>query len=81
MQNQRPRPILIGMATKTVTIPDRPPAPQPELAPPGTPPHIAVAPGALDHAPTVIREPGESDERHQSRCELLAILLDHARPD
>jgi hypothetical protein len=49
------------------------------LAPPGSPLHIAVAPGMLDQKPTVIREPGESDERYQSRCELLAALLDHAK--
>jgi hypothetical protein len=50
-----------------------------ELAPPGAPPHIAVAPGLLDQEHVVAREPGESDERYQSRCELLAILLDHAK--
>ena len=52
---------------------------EPELAPPGTPLHIAVAPGMLDRKQTVVREPGESDERYQSRCDLLAALLDYAR--
>ena len=51
----------------------------PELAPAGTPPHIAVAPGLLDREHTVVREPGESDERYRSRCDLLAALLDYAR--
>ncbi len=51
----------------------------PDLAPPGTPLHIAVAPGLLDRKQTVVREPGESDERYQSRCDLLAALLDYAR--
>jgi hypothetical protein len=50
-----------------------------DLAPPGTPLHIAVAPGLLDGKQTVVREPGESDERYQSRCDLLAALLDYAR--
>lgn len=50
-----------------------------ELPPPGPPLHIAVAPGLLDRKHTVVREPGESDERYQSRCELLAALLDHAK--
>jgi hypothetical protein len=26
----------------------------------------------------VVREPDETDEDYQSRCELLALLLDHA---
>jgi hypothetical protein len=52
---------------------------QPDLAPAGTPLHIAVAPGMLEREQTVVREPGESDERYQSRCDLLAALLDYAR--
>jgi hypothetical protein len=50
-----------------------------DLAPAGTPLHIAVAPGVLDRKQTVVREPGESDERYQSRCDLLAALLEYAR--
>lgn len=53
----------------------------PDLPPAGTPLHIAVAPGLLDREQTVVREPGESDERYQSRCDLLAALLDYARED
>jgi len=33
----------------------------------------------LDRKQTVVRESGESDERYQSRCDLLAALLDYAR--
>ena len=56
-----------------------PDTPSSRVGPPGSPLHIAVAPGMLDQKHTVIREPGESDERYQSRCELLAALLDHAK--
>ena len=52
---------------------------EPELAPPGTPLHIAAAPGMLDAEHTVDREPGESDERYRSRCEMVAALLEYAR--
>jgi hypothetical protein len=50
----------------------------PDLAPPGTPPHIAVAPGVLGRTLTVVREPDDTDEGYQRRCELLAVLLEHA---
>jgi hypothetical protein len=50
----------------------------PELAPAGTPLHIAVAPGVLDQTHTVIREPDDTDESYQRRCELLTVLLDYA---
>ena len=52
---------------------------EPGLSPPGTPLHIAVAPGLLEQNHVVTREPGESDERYQSRCELFAALLDYAK--
>jgi hypothetical protein len=67
------------MKTKVATKPNRRVDTPSELAPPSTPPHIAVAPGLLDRDHTVVREPGETDESYQSRCELLAILLDHAK--
>jgi hypothetical protein len=51
----------------------------PELCPPGSEPHIAVAPGLLDRAHKIIREPGESDERYEARCELLDVLVDFAK--
>jgi hypothetical protein len=41
--------------------------------------HIAAAPGMLDAEHTVDREPGESDERYRSRCEMVAALLEYAR--
>ncbi len=63
----------------TVKRPAPPAHPTPELAPSGTPLHIAVAPGLLDLKHTVVREPDESDERYQSRCDLLDALLDHAK--
>jgi hypothetical protein len=69
----------MDMKTKVATKPGHRAGPRSELAPPSTPPHIAVAPGLLDHDHTVVREPGESDESYQSRCELLAILLDYAK--
>jgi hypothetical protein len=65
------------MDTKAVPKPDLPE--EQELAPQGTPPHIAVALGLLDQEHAVIREPGESDESYQSRCELLRALIDHAK--
>lgn len=66
---------------KTKTRPSHPAPHHPELAPFGSPPHLTIAPGLLDQEHTVVREPGESDERYQSRCELLAILLDFAKKD
>ncbi len=72
-----PGPILPVMNTKIRSR--RSTQPHRELAPAGTPPHIAVAPGLLDQEHTVVREPGESDERYQSRCELLTVLLDFAK--
>lgn len=63
----------------TVTRPDAPADSQPELAPFGAALHIAVAPGLLDQEHTVEREPGESDEHYQSRCNLVAALLDYAK--
>jgi hypothetical protein len=56
----------------------RRPAKQPDLAPHGRPPHIAVAPAVLGRTLTVVREPGDTDESYQRRCELLTVLLEHA---
>jgi hypothetical protein len=66
---------------KTATRSKRPVDQPPELAPQGSPPHLAVAPGLLDQQHIVVREPGETDERYQSRCDLLASLLDFAKKD
>ena len=49
-----------------------------ELAPAGTPPHIAVAPGLLEQTHAVVREAGETDERYLARCELFSALVDFA---
>jgi hypothetical protein len=59
----------------------RPQEAEPELAPFDAPLHIAVAPGVLDREHTVDREPGESDARYQSRCDLWAAVLDYAKRD
>jgi hypothetical protein len=52
---------------------------QPDLAPAGTPLHIAVAPGLLDHEHVVVREDDDTDETYQSRCDMVAALFDYAR--
>jgi hypothetical protein len=52
---------------------------QPELAPDGAPLHIALAPGVLDQEYVVIRSDDDTDESYQSRCDLLAALLDYAK--
>jgi hypothetical protein len=50
-----------------------------ELAPAGTPPHIAVAPGLLDQEPVVSREDDDTDEDYEARCRLSAAVLRFAR--
>ncbi len=56
-----------------------PPSPasarQPELAPPGTPPHVAVAAGLRDQAHVVIRADDDTDEDYETRSRLLAAAL------
>jgi hypothetical protein len=51
----------------------------PELAPAGTPLHVAVAPGLLEQEHTLIREPDESDADYESRRQMFAAVLDYAR--
>jgi hypothetical protein len=42
-------------------------------------PTVIVAPELLDRRDfVVVREPGETDEDYQSRCELVALLVDYA---
>ena len=42
-------------------------------------PRVLAAPGMLDgKVVTVTREEGESDERYQTRCELVGILIESA---
>jgi hypothetical protein len=63
----------------TTTRPKRTVRQHPELAPPGSPPHIAVAPGLLDQDPVVTREDDETDEDYEARCRLSAAVLRLAR--
>jgi hypothetical protein len=56
--------------------------PQSDLGSTELRPTVIVAPelrGRRDFA--VIREPDETDEDYQSRCELVAVLLDHSKKD
>jgi hypothetical protein len=62
----------------------RPPRPrrakrQPDLAAPDTPPHVAVAPGLLDHAHAVIRADDDTDEDYIAKQRLLDAALAIAR--
>jgi hypothetical protein len=78
LANCRARANLRGM--KTAAKHRRPAAPpSPELAPPGAPPHVAVAPGVLDQAHVVIRADDDSDEDYAARCRVFAAALDFAR--
>ncbi len=51
----------------------------PDLAPPGTPPHVAVAPGLLDHEHVVIRADDDTDEDYEANQLLLDAALAFAR--
>jgi hypothetical protein len=51
----------------------------PELAPPGTPLHVAIAPGLRDQAHVIIRAEDDTDEDYEARSRLLAAIL--AFPD
>jgi hypothetical protein len=50
-----------------------------ELAPPGTPISLAVAPGLLDREHVVIHEDDDTDEDFEASKRLLAAVLDFAR--
>lgn len=58
---------------------DLPAAPEPELAPAGTPLHVAVAPGLLDKEHVVIRTDDDTDEDYAAKQHLLDALLAHAK--
>lgn len=58
---------------------DRRATPDTDLAPPGTPPHVAVAPGLLDQPHVVAREDDDTDADYEARCRLLAAALRVAR--
>ena len=53
--------------------------PQPELAPPGTPQHVAVAPGLLDHEHIVVRADDDTDTDYADKQRLLDTVLAFAR--
>lgn len=46
-----------------------------ELAPPGTPTHVAVEPGLLDQDHVVIRADDDTDEDYQGKQRLLVAVL------
>ena len=50
-----------------------------DIAPAGTPPHVAVAPGLLDQEHVVLRSDEDTDEDYEARCRLLAAALRVAR--
>jgi hypothetical protein len=52
---------------------------QPELAPFGALPHVAVAPGLLDQQHVVIRGDDDTDEDYAARCRMFAAVLNFAR--
>ena len=64
---------------KTAIKPDLPVRPQSELAPPGTPPHVAVAPGLLDQQHVVIRADDDTDKDYEAKQRLLDAALAFAR--
>ena len=50
-----------------------------EIAPEGTPLHIAVAPGILGHEHVAIRDADDTDEDHASKQQLIDAVLAFAR--
>ena len=62
-----------------VTKPVRPAHQQPELAPTGSPRHVSVAPGLLDHDHSVIRSDDDTDEDYEARRRIFAAALSFAR--
>jgi hypothetical protein len=53
--------------------------PEADLAPPGTPPHVAVAPGLLDQQHVVVRADDDTDEDYEAKQQLLDAVLAFAR--
>ena len=51
----------------------------PDLAPPGTPLHVAVAPDLLGREHAVIRADDDTDEDHESKQRLLDAMLAYAK--
>lgn len=50
-----------------------------EIAPPGAPPHVAVAPGVLDQEHVVIRAADDTDQDYEARSRVFAAALKFAR--
>jgi hypothetical protein len=67
------------MAINHARKPDLPEASPSELAPPGSAPHIAVAPGVLDREHVLIRAEDDTDEDFERRSQLLAAAVAFAR--
>lgn len=61
------------------TAPLWPYGPEADLAPPGTPPHVAVAPGLLDQQHVVVRADDDTDEDYEAKQQLLDAVLAFAR--
>ncbi len=53
--------------------------PPPDLAPPGTPLHVAVAPGLLERKHVVLREDDDTDEDYDAKQRLLDAVLAYAK--
>ncbi len=44
-------------------------------------PRVIVAPGAHGDGATVVRHPDDTGSEYQARCDLFALLLEHAEKD
>jgi hypothetical protein len=44
-------------------------------------PTVIVAPGVLGDDAVVVRHPDDTDAEYQARCDLFALLLEHAKKD
>jgi hypothetical protein len=51
----------------------------PDLAPPGTPLHVAVAPGLLEQKHVVTRDDDDTDEDYEAKQRLLDAVLAYAK--
>jgi hypothetical protein len=68
-----------GKVMATESMPVAEVTAQDELAPPGSPPTVVVAPGLLQGEHVVIREEDDTDEDYETRSRLLAAVLSAAR--
>jgi hypothetical protein len=44
-------------------------------------PAVIVAPGVLRDSASVVRHPDDTDLEYQARCDLFALLPEHAKKD